>query len=57
MNGDCDLTVTDVIMLINYAVNGGAEGVSPEVADINGDGEVNITDITQLISMVLDSED
>ena len=53
MDGDCDLTITDAMVLINYLLSGEEEGVPVEVADVNGDGYVNISDVTALINQLL----
>lgn len=52
MNGDSELTITDVIELINCLLNGEEESVALEIADVNGDGVVNITDVTALINLL-----
>ena len=56
MNGDGQLTVTDVIMLIDRVINAERSSLELVNADVNGDGEVNITDIVGLIDTVLHSQ-
>ncbi len=54
-NGDDELNITDVTMLINYLLNESSETVVA-TADVNGDGVVNITDVTTLTSIVINGE-
>ena len=50
LNGDGQLNVTDVTVLINMIL--GTEPMSAK-ADINGDGKVDVSDITALINLIL----
>lgn len=53
VNGDGQVNITDVTVLINHLLTDDASLIVIEKADINGDGEINITDVTVLISLVL----
>lgn len=53
LNGDGQLSVSDITMLINAIINADENGVNNPVADLNGDGIVNISDIVMLIDMVM----
>jgi len=56
VNGDGELSVSDVTMLINLIMSAGEEGIDGNgVADVNGDGMVNVSDIVLLIEMALNS--
>lgn len=50
MDGDGELTISDVTRLINWVLTGGEYSAA---ADVNGDGVVDIADVTILISRVL----
>jgi len=52
--GDCDgegqISVSDVVYLINYLFKGGSKPVSIKAADCNGDGKVSVSDVVYLIN-------
>ena len=50
INGDGELTISDVTGLIDILLSGGD---LPAYADVNGDGVVTIKDVTALIDMLL----
>ncbi len=52
VNGDGNINISDVTLLINIVLNGGLVA-DYEAGDVNGDGNINISDITLLINMVL----
>ena len=52
INGDGNISVGDVTMLIGMVLGGGN---SSPAADVNGDGSITVSDVTALISMVLGS--
>ena len=56
VNDDGEVNITDAIMLINYILNDGAEGINLDAADVNEDSEINITDAIALINYVLNDE-
>jgi hypothetical protein len=51
INGDYNVNVTDVVVLINYILN----NESYPAGDISQDGNVNVTDVVLLINMILNS--
>ena len=51
INGDYNVNVTDVVVLINYILN----NESYPTGDISQDGNVNVTDVVLLINMILNS--
>lgn len=53
VDGDGDVSISDVTMLIGYLLNGEAGGVDMNAADLNQDGSVNISDVTILIDFLL----
>ena len=56
LNGDGQLTVSDIILLINEIININRDATDNPAADVNADGEVNITDVVRLIDTVMHSE-
>ena len=53
INGDGELTVSDLSVLINLILS---DGELPASADVNGDGVANMTDVTLLINGMLNAE-
>ncbi|MBR5170138.1 MAG: BspA family leucine-rich repeat surface protein, partial [Muribaculaceae bacterium] len=53
VNGDGSVNISDAIMLINYVLNGTAQGINLENANCNQDNVVNISDAITLINYVL----
>ena len=53
VNNDGDVNISDAIMLINYILNDGAEGINLDAADVNEDDELNISDAIMLINFLL----
>ena len=51
INADDSVDVLDVVMLVNYILNGDASEL--DGADINNDGEVNVLDVVALVSIIL----
>lgn len=51
VNGDGEVNVADVNMLINMILSGDSQGT--DSGDINGDGEVTIADVNALIDIIL----
>ena len=45
------MNVTDETTLMNMIANG--ETVNLELADINADGKVNVSDVTALVNIIL----
>lgn len=55
VNGDGEVNISDVTLLIDQLLNVTAEPVNMETADINRDGDISISDVTILIDMLLGS--
>ena len=55
VNGDGQVNVTDVTMLIGYMLDSNTVVINLDAADVSGDGNISITDATMLINMVLNS--
>ena len=49
LNGDGEVNVTDLVVLIDLVLS----GTYDPTADLNGDGEVNVTDIVILVNAIL----
>ena len=45
------MNVTDVTTLVNMILNG--ETANLELADINADGKVNVSDVSALVNIIL----
>lgn len=50
VNGDGQVTVSDIFYLINYLTNDGRPPVS--TGDVSGDGIVNVSDVSSLVDLV-----
>ena len=55
MNGDNELTLSDVDLLIQQLTNKDPDVEENPVADVNGDERVNLQDIIDLIDVLLRS--
>ena len=54
MNGDGEVNIADVNVVINVILNGGTTDADLfKAADVNGDGEVNISDVNTLIQLII----
>ena len=53
VNGDGAITVTDVMMLVNYVLKNANDSFIVENADVNGDDKISVTDVMVLVKMVL----
>ena len=53
INNDGNIDVLDVVILVNYILNGDTSEL--DGADINNDGEVNVLDIVALVNIILSS--
>jgi hypothetical protein len=49
-DGDGQISISDVIYLVNYLFIGGPEPMPFEAGDATGDGEVNISDVIYLVN-------
>ena len=55
VNMDGIVNVTDVTLLISYAMGNNVSPFDAAAADINNDGNINVTDVTLLINIALSS--
>jgi len=53
VNGDGEVSISDVTSLIDYLLSSDLDLINKEVADVNSDGEVTIGDVTALIDLLL----
>ena len=53
VNGDGQVNVTDVTLLINAAINENYDNIDIEAADVNGDGVINVTDVTMVVNIAM----
>ena len=53
VNGDGNVNIADVTMLISMVLGGNTNPTENPVADCNNDGNINIADVTALIARVL----
>ena len=56
VNGDEQLTISDVTALINYLLTEDTNGIFLVNADVNDEGHINISDVTALIYVLLTSD-
>ena len=49
LNGDGDISILDIIAMINCIL----DGVCPDCSDLNADNVINIQDIIMLINIIL----
>ena len=54
VNGDGNVDVTDLTLLIGYVLSDDATDIDLDAADCNLDGTRNISDVTRLIAYILD---
>lgn len=58
LNGDYEVNISDVMVLINYILNSVSGGEHPDNFsnyDVNGDKEVTVSDVMELINMILNN--
>ncbi|MBR5101779.1 MAG: hypothetical protein IK092_01480, partial [Muribaculaceae bacterium] len=53
LDGNGEIDVIDVTMLINYILDPTTEGVIVENADVNNDNEIDVRDVTAIIAIIL----
>ena len=53
MDGDGQVNINDVTVLINYLLTSDATGVYLDAADCDLNGDVTISDVTALINFLL----
>ena len=54
VNGDGDINVTDVTLLVGHILGNENSNFIIENADVNGDGDITVTDVTKLVSNILE---
>ena len=54
VNGDGDVSVNDVAMIVNYILGVANDNIIAANADINGDGEIDINDVMGTVSTILE---
>ncbi len=52
VNGDGEVTVSDINALISIILNPDKDNLNMERADVNGDGEINIADVNMVIAHI-----
>ena len=52
-NGDGEVNITDVTVVVNYVLTKEASLINLTNADANQDGDVNITDVTNIVNIIL----
>ena len=53
VDGDGQVNINDVTVLINYLLSDNATGVYLDAADCDLDGNIGISDVTKLINFLL----
>jgi len=53
VNGDGEINISDVNVVISLILGGTADGDTTRRADVNNDGEVNISDVNKIIDTIL----
>ena len=53
VNGDKQVSIADVTMLVNIILGKTTEGFDTKVADVNGDEQITIADVTALVNIIL----
>ena len=56
VNGDGEVNITDVVLLVDYILDRENPSFIIENADINSDNTINITDVTLLVNIILGKE-
>ena len=55
-NNDGIVNISDIVVVINYIMNGSASPFVFEKADVNGDGIINVLDITGIVNIIYTSK-
>ncbi len=53
VNGDGNISIGDISVLINYLLSGDETGVNTTAADVNCDGNISIGDVAAIINILL----
>lgn len=51
VNEDGSVNISDVVLLVNYVLNGGQ--IRLDLADVNEDGAINVTDVVCIVNIIL----
>ncbi|MBO4821600.1 MAG: dockerin type I repeat-containing protein [Prevotella sp.] len=54
-NGDGEINITDVTIMVDYILTKNTQHINIANANVNGDEEVNITDVSILVDMILNN--
>lgn len=57
VNGDKEVTVTDIVYVSDYILGNSDPAFNPLAADMNEDGEINVTDIVYIADKILSGEE
>ena len=55
VNGDGEVTISDVNLAIDIILGGEADSQTLNRADVNSDGEIGISDINALLDIILNN--
>lgn len=55
LNGDGELNISDVVMLINYILERDSSDINMTIADMDHNGKINIVDLTMLIKKIFET--
>ena len=55
VDGNNKLTIDDIVTLINYLL-GTVSSIQVDDSDVGGDGGINISDVTELIDLLLQKD-
>ena len=57
VNGDGDVNITDVALMVNHILGTTSSSFNETVADLNNDEDVNVTDVVMLVDIILNGDD
>ena len=47
--------MTDIVATVNFIMEKPSDNFNKEAADLNGDGDINVTDIVKMVSIIMDA--
>ena len=50
------MNVTDIVATVNYIMEKPSDGFNKDAADLTGDGEINVTDIVKMVSIIMSGD-
>ena len=53
VNGDGNVSIQDVVLLVDYTLNKPVSGFVLEAADVTGDNQINVSDVVGIVNIVL----